>query len=491
MATVEAIISTDGHLIDPNYDGPKGELLKHNDMVYNCTLNQTEIGNNKNKFYIMQLINSGRICTVMIRYGRIGVTGNISHHAFGYMDDAILFFEKQFKSKTGNNWSEKDNFQKKPGKYFMTEIEKVDTGDIDNVSESSNTEIEILDENVIKLLKLISNIDYMKNTLVELEIDDNKMPLGKISQKQITSAYEILKEISNVLKSKNKSSLIELSSEFYTLIPCACGMKKPPVIDNAELLGDKINLLNELSQTIVGNIMVNKLKKYKNVYNQLYNDLKTEIVSIDKKDEIYQILSDYLENSKAPTHYIKFKILNMYEIAREGEREAYDSFSDKLKNKTLLFHGTRTSNLIGILKNGLVVDPTRLGIKVTITGKMFGMGLYFANSCTKSINYCAPDTSDDIACLFVAEVALGKILQKTNSDYNLSAATIPKGYHSVQGLGGSTILDYDYYDDDTRVPCGKLVNSNVKDCNLLYDEFIVYHEGQFNLRYIVMLKVSK
>jgi len=33
-----------------------------------------------------------------------------------------------------------------------------------------------------------------------------------------------------------------------------------------------------------------------------------------------------------------------------------------------------------------MLDPSRLGVKVT--GKMFGYGIYFANSISKSAQYC-------------------------------------------------------------------------------------------------------
>jgi poly [ADP-ribose] polymerase len=148
-------------------------------------------------------------------------------------------------------------------------------------------------------------------------------------------------------------------------------------------------------------------------------------------------------------------------------------------------------NLCAILKNGMVVDPSKLGINVCITGKMFGLGLYFTNTCSKSIQYCAYNISDGIACLFVAEVALGKQWEKKQADSSITAQNLPKPYNSVWGTGRSTIDKYDEYDDNTRIPCGKIKQVvNAQDRSLLYDEFVVYHEEQVNLRYIIMLKVT-
>ena len=66
---------------------------------------------------------------------------------------------------------------------------------------------------------------------------------------------------------------------------------------------------------------------------------------------------------------------------------------------------------------------------------------------------------------------------------------MPSGYHSTWGLGRSTIKQYDRYDDGTQIPVGKLAQNSVGKYDLLYDEFIVYHEEQVNLRYIIKLRV--
>jgi poly [ADP-ribose] polymerase len=484
----KSTISTGGHLIDPQCKYVGGEILQINNEIFSCTLNQTVIGKNTNKFYIMQIIKCQNKHIVYIRYGRIGEKGTTSYKDCNE-SGAVQFFVKQFKLKTGNNWYDKDNFAKISGKYFLTITECAQQDSIETDSElTSESEINI-DERIVDFLQLISNQVYMKNTLAQLEIDTDKMPLGKIGQKQIDAAYDILNKINNNLR--DTAMLTNLSSDFYTLIPMATGRKMPPLIDSKDLIGKNINLLNELSQMVYGSASIVKMKKnnaMKNLIN-LYEDLETKFLPLDKTDVMYGILSDYLYNSKAPTHHFKFEISNIFEIIREKERNAYEKYSAKIKNKTLLFHGTRVSNMIGILKNGLVVDPSKLGINVSITGKMFGMGLYFANSCSKSINYCDYTSSDNTACLFVSEVALGKMMKKEHADSRLSAANLPKQYNSTWGLGASTFAEYDVYDDNTQIPRGKLIKTN-KHCDLQYDEFIVYHEEQISLRYIIQLKIA-
>ncbi len=493
--TTKLTVSTKGHLIDPycSYD-KTGTIVEFDGNIYDCTLNQTDISNseNKNKFYIMQLIKSGPEYIIYIRYGRVGATGRIVHDKFTELITAIDFFESQFKKKTGNSWYARHNFVKKDKKYYLADIEYAEISSESDTQDSQNDDIDDiveLDNRIMNFLKLISNSTYMKNTLIQLEIDIDKMPLGKISQKQIDNAYEIINQINQNLDNDDKLS--KLSSEFYTLIPIACGMKKPPIINSKKLIGKNIHLINELSQMVYGTKAVIKLEKNSTNFINFYNDLHTEIIPLDKNDDMYIILEKYLKNSKASTHQFNFDILEIFQIDREGERKNYEKYCKKIDNKILLFHGTRISNMIGILKNGLVCDPSKLGINVNITGKMFGLGVYFANSVSKSIQYCAYDSSENIACVFVCEVALGNMLKKSQSDSNLTATTLPKIYHSTWGVDNSSYTNYDEYDDNTKIPKGKLQKiSKNKNASLLYDEFIVYHEGQINLRYIIKLKVK-
>ena len=49
-----------------------------------------------------------------------------------------------------------------------------------------------------------------------------------------------------------------------------------------------------------------------------------------------------------------------------------------------LWHGTRVSNLLSILRSGFVIPPANAP---HCTGRMFGNGVYFSDQSTKSLNY--------------------------------------------------------------------------------------------------------
>ena len=111
-----------GHIIDEHCKYTDGTLVDSNGLVYTCMLNQTDLKSNKNKFYTMQLIKTGTKFIHYIRYGRIGEVGKISYAEFGNQSSGIDSFEKQFRLKTGNKWTDKADFKKKDGKYTVIQV---------------------------------------------------------------------------------------------------------------------------------------------------------------------------------------------------------------------------------------------------------------------------------------------------------------------------------------------------------------------------------
>lgn len=191
-------------------------------VIWTCTLNQTNIKNNNNKFYIMQLIKESGSGDhkVYTRYGRVGYDGSYGVRYTGSLAGAKTNFNKQFKSKTGNVWNPPDNpsFKKIPGKYFLCAMETPQVT-VKTVSiPASVTKINIKPE-ILDLIKFLSNKKTLTKTMRTLNIDTKRMPLGKISKKQLDLAREILNDINDNISTYSPEKLEDRSSDFYTLIP--------------------------------------------------------------------------------------------------------------------------------------------------------------------------------------------------------------------------------------------------------------------------------
>ena len=76
------------------------------------------------------------------------------------------------------------------------------------------------------------------NSFIFLQIDLTKMPLGKLSRKQIESAYKILSEVQTYLKdgSGSDTKFLDASNRFFTLIPHDFGMNTPPILNDSEYI---------------------------------------------------------------------------------------------------------------------------------------------------------------------------------------------------------------------------------------------------------------
>lgn len=448
---------------------------------YTCTLNQTDLKTNKNKFYIMQLTKySDYFYHHYIRYGRIGEIGKITNKLLE-KNKAISSFKSQFRKKTGNAWGEP--FVKKDGKYFMSEM-KVAEEESETESESDEKDERIVtDKRIQYLLNLISDVNMLQKSMTRLNIDTKKMPLGRISDEQIEKAKELLLELLKDIQNDKKPDCHDVSSEYYTMIPYSCGRNKPPIINTEKIIEKNLELLDEL-KNIAMTVKFNKKSKL-NKYDAIYTKLDTTIKPLGKKTKMYSNLSDYVMNTHCPTHNLNLDILDIYEIKRQNE-----DFNSKIHNKTLLFHGSPLCNWCSIMKNGLYLDPSKLGVR--ITGKMFGYGIYWANAITKSFNYCGYQYQDNIGIIAVGEVALGDCLQRVNADYTINKKFLEEnGKHSTHGMG-----NYSPSDDGkkmlrkTTIPCGKL-EKNKEQRYLWYDEFIIYDTSQYRLKYLLVLKNKK
>lgn len=76
----------------------------------------------------------------------------------------------------------------------------------------------------------------------------------------------------------------------------------------------------------------------------------------------------------------------------------------------LLWHGSRVSNFVGILSQGMRIAPP----EAPASGYLFGKGIYLADLAEKSINYCRAYGSNE-ALILLIEGALGdpNILKST------------------------------------------------------------------------------
>ena len=75
---------------------------------------------------------------------------------------------------------------------------------------------------------------------VYVQLDLEKMPLGKISRKQIMDAYGVLNETLKGLKASAEQGsnrmLVDVTNRFYTTIPHNFGLSQPPLLNSEKII---------------------------------------------------------------------------------------------------------------------------------------------------------------------------------------------------------------------------------------------------------------
>lgn len=217
------------------------------------------------------------------------------------------------------------------------------------------------------------------------------------------------------------------------------------VINNLIILQEKVNLIQSLIDIeIAHKILEENVKDEEHPCDSHYKKLNCKLRHIKKIEDTYSLLNEYLTNTTSDYAYQKINLLEAFEIERPGEHE---KFKEHLGNKMLLWHGSRITNFVGILSQGLRIAPP----EAPSTGYLFGKGIYFADMAAKSACYCYP--SNGIALILLCEVALGNPNELCNFDYN--AANLPSDKHSTKGCGMTIPSDFKTTKDGVIVPCGK------------------------------------
>ncbi|KAH8731672.1 poly polymerase catalytic domain-containing protein [Phaeosphaeriaceae sp. PMI808] len=488
-------------------------------LIWDASLNQTNASHNNNKFYKVQMLHdgSGSDFKTWTRWGRVGEKGQTAMLGGGSYSDAKMNFEKKFKDKSGHRWADRGE-QPKPGKYAYVEksynpdSDEEDDDDADAArdgEEEKASKVPIaectLEPQVQDLMKLIFNQTFFDATMSELNYDANKLPLGKLSKGTIARGFQALKDLAVMIDTPNTGSpadIERLSNLFYSVIPHAFGRNRPPVIHNKDLLKKEIDLLESLSDMKEAAAMLKSSLKDDGGIHQLdrqFQGLKmNEMSPLDQTSTEFTELATYLNDSKGATHYLNYKVEEIFRIERQGEFDRFEQSEYakvKSSNRRLLWHGSRVTNFGGILGQGLRIAPP----EAPVSGYMFGKGIYLADMSSKSANYCCSYTSNNTALLLLCEAELGDPMHElTNSSYSAGEDAKAKGMCSTWGKGmtgpskwkdakcvnpalkGCMMPDVSVPPDATNVP----------NAYLQYNEFIAYDVAQIRLRYLFRVNMT-
>ncbi|XP_067398636.1 poly [ADP-ribose] polymerase 2 [Emydura macquarii macquarii] len=467
----------------------KAHVYCDGDDVYDVMLNQTNLQFNNNKFYVLQLLEEEgpRGYSVWMRWGRVGRPGQHTLvSCAGDLAQAKEIFTKKFFDKTKNHWAERAKFQKVPGKYDLLQMDYGPPAAEPSCGGAPRPEpASRLDLRLQALVGLVCDPRAMEEVVLEMKYDTKKAPLGKLTAEQIRAGFRSLQKVEAVLGAGGAGpALLDACNEFYTRVPHDFGLRTPPLIRTREELQAKVQLLEALGEIEIAiKLARSELHIHEHPLDRSYRTLGCELHPLERGCHHFQVLERYLLSTHAPTHRdYTMELLEVFTLHRAGE----PPFRASLPHRTLLWHGSRLSNWVGILSQGLRVAPP----EAPATGYMFGKGIYFADMSSKSANYCFPSRRRAVGLLLLCEVALGESRDLLEADPG--AGQLPPGKHSTKGLGrmapdpaNRVMLDGAVVPLGPAVPTGV---ANPQGYTLQYNEFIVYDPAQVRPRFLLQVR---
>ncbi|CAK7245989.1 MAG: hypothetical protein STHCBS139747_007610 [Sporothrix thermara] len=505
-------------------------------LVWDASLNQTNSGQNNNKFYRIQVLrtSAGKYNT-WTRWGRVGERGQSAMLGKGTLDDAIKQFRKKFRDKSNLSWDER-NADPRPGRYAYVERNYDDDDDEDNEGnkdgkkaagvkkeeddddddDDASLPVCTLAPPVQSLMELIFNRKFFAATMSDLNYDANKLPLGKLSKTTISRGFQALKDLSALIDDESLaqshymmtygSAVERLSNLYYSVIPHAFGRNRPPIIDSYMRIKKELELLESLSDMKDAELLMKADKGSTAERNGVhpadkhYQNLgMEEVTPLDPESTEFRELSAYLMSTRGATHHFSYEVQDIFRIERKGEKARFeacklDSPAAKDADTRLLWHGSRVTNYGGILGQGLRIAPP----EAPVSGYMFGKGIYLADMSSKSANYCASGISGGTGLLLLCEAKLGDPMQRlTGAAYNAGDDAKAKGLYTTLGQGRTAPpvwKDASAVHEslkgvkmpDISTPA---TDTNVPHAGLWYNEYIVYDVNQVRLRYLFRVKM--
>jgi poly [ADP-ribose] polymerase len=456
--------------------GEKAHCKGTSNKTYTLEIN---VSKNSNKAQIYSL------------WGATGGTLNKDWRYYDSLEDARKDFDKIVKSKKKKGYTEIDVAQRVYGSEEAKKITKAVT--LTNV----DTLIKPVSSLHTKVQYLITELFGSVNATISSIL---RCPLGQLTNAQVQKGRDLLVEAQSILdnnkklSTKNISELERITNDFYASIPHNLGTGARGQLTHL-LLDDAMKVAQKEADldTLLDGKSVGAVLKAGSFIDDQYKTLNADIEYIDESLPLFKWINDLVLKTRASNHHYlgKIKVLNVWSIKRHGHTEtfldmakdiskackgqvipdmysrlgvndrgdAYDNGLYKRANVLPLFHGTRTQNLVGITKAGLLIRPHN----AVLTGAMYGNGVYTSSNSSKSINYTNIKTSywangsDDKAFLFIADTILGN--QKIVNSSGAYGKNSIKPNHSVWAKGGYS--------------------------GVINDEMVIYDTGQINLRYLV------
>jgi len=393
---------------------PNGNMVERHKLV--CATGDT----NHYKYWTITLYDSD---DVHVDFGRINKTSQKGvHRGVGRS-----FMEKKMKEK------QRGKVNKATGKREpYTVITVIDSDMGANVSVGSNQN---LDKSNLKSIARdqIKHSSTETAKLIEWLADVNRhqisdatggkmtwnvskglfqTPLGIVTSASVSEARTLLIDIADEVAKKDwsKRQFKQNVERFMTIIPqSGIGMRWTfeSVFPDVQAVQKQNAILDALDASYVSATAKPTKGKAKKDKAPKVFETKLELVG---NPRVTKRINDKFRATANRNHYDanRMKLVQAWKVDIDQMTKNFTTVGKSLNNVNEYWHGTNATNVLSILKVGLVIPPAS---SPHCTGRMWGDGLYFAPSSTKSLNYATGfwgQRGTQRIFMFLADVAMGK-----------------------------------------------------------------------------------
>lgn len=409
----------------------------------------TNLGENNNKFWNITLYSDNDVSS---EWGRQG-DGQKSGQTKRWSGAGLSFMEKKIREKEKKGYRE----NKVAGEIVSENFNNLD---IKNIAIKQIRHTNILVQELIDYLVKINAHNILQATKGKIIYDTStaqfKTTQGVIIPDQIIRARNLLSDLSDKVV-KNDYDFEDDLNEYLSLIPRDFGRRRmtpKDILPDIATIRRENDILDGLDASFAG-IISQPVKTTKKKNEIKVFDVELSII---EDNTIIKNISNLFEKSKKSMHYdvARKKVKDVYAISIKNMKDVFEKKGRKYGNIMRLWHGTSASNLLSIMRQGLIIPPAQSS---HCTGRMYQDGLYFSSVSTKALNYATNFWGEGKLTsrifMFLCDVAMGKsyIADSGWGKYP------KKGYDSTWAKGGQS--------------------------GVINDEMIVYKTFQANLIYLI------
>jgi len=390
---------------------------------------KSDVRKNNNKFwYITELADA----SIQTQYGRVGDKGQSRLKSFGNQELASKFYDKKCREKQKSGRNGEIAYRPLNVISGTSGVINSSTGNIDKsrLKEIAKKQIKTNGDPIAtKLIEYLTKVNAHNISVAtggQITFNDTtglfSTPLGIITQSNIDEANNLLTQVGDmVAKQTYNNQMIEKTNDYLMLVPQDIGRRQLEVKsfwNNLQTIQNQKAIIDSLQASLVS--ATSNPIKTKNKTIDIPEEKVFDVqLSLIKDNNIMRRIKNKYNKTKQTMHSChKLKVKKAYKVNITTMADAFYTNGKSIGNIMQLWHGTRASNLLSILRGGLIIPASSSS---NVTGRMFGNGIYFSDQSTKALNYADGywgGNKDNNCFMFLADVAMGKAY--TPKTYNES-----------------------------------------------------------------------